>query len=176
MSLKAKSFGNHPGAALEPTGDPMKDGLGPAAWNPDRSDRPDYTHDGKPRIQPMSNLEGWSVERRDPDPHGMVVRGADGVVAGTVVDLWVDLAEPQIRYLSVELSEGEGTILLPIAYCRVRRRDRSVNVKSIKAAHFKDVPRTRSPNQITLLEEDRIVAYYAGGYMYADPSRSEPFF
>jgi hypothetical protein len=27
---------------------------------------------------------------------------------------------------------------------------------------------------VTLLEEDRIVGYYAGGYLYATPNRTEP--
>jgi photosynthetic reaction center H subunit len=177
MTLHGKPHGKHPGAALTPTGNPMKDGMGPAAWNPDRADRPDYTHDGRPRMQPMSKLVGWSIEARDPDPHGMTVIGADGVAAGTVVDVWVDLAEPQLRYLQVQLpDEAQSDVLLPMGYCRIRRRDRTVRVKAIKSHHFADVPRTRVPDKITLLEEDKIVAYYAGGYMYADPSRSEPLF
>jgi photosynthetic reaction center H subunit len=47
-------------------------------------------------------------------------------------------------------------------------------VKAITAAQFVDVPATASDRQITLREEDRIMAYYAGGHLYATPSRSEP--
>jgi len=35
------------------------------------------------------------------------------------------------------------------------------------------VPGIASNQQITKLEEDRICAYYAGGHLFATPSRSE---
>jgi photosynthetic reaction center H subunit len=176
MTLNARPAHSHPGAPLEPTGDPMKDGLGAAAWATDRADRPDLTHDGRLRIQPMSAQHGWSIEPRDPDPRGMRVIGADGKVAGTVTDLWVDLAEPQIRFLAVELAGGLGTVLLPFGFAKVKRREREVRVQAILAHHFADVPRPSTDGQVTLLEEDRIYGYFAGGYRYAEPSRLEPLF
>ena len=36
------------------------------------------------------------------------------------------------------------------------------------------VPATRSPEQITLLEEEKITAYYGAGTLYATPERQEP--
>jgi photosynthetic reaction center H subunit len=36
------------------------------------------------------------------------------------------------------------------------------------------VPRTRSDAQITLLEEEKISAYYGAGTLYATPDRQEP--
>jgi photosynthetic reaction center H subunit len=149
----------------------MKDGLGAAAWATDRADRPDLAVDGRPRIQPMSVLEGFHVDDASTDPRGLPVIAGDGVEAGTVTDLWVDLAEPQLRYLTVAV-EGGGTALLPIGYCRVKKD--AIHVQSIFAHHFKDVPQTKAPDRITLLEEDKIVAWYAGGYRYAEPSRNEP--
>jgi photosynthetic reaction center H subunit len=41
-------------------------------------------------------------------------------------------------------------------------------------ANFADVPGIAKPDQITLLEEEKIMAYYGGGTLYADPSRNEP--
>ena len=35
-------------------------------------------------------------------------------------------------------------------------------------------PVTRLPEQVTLLEEDKISAYFGGGHFYATPERSEP--
>ncbi|MEJ2541364.1 MAG: photosynthetic reaction center subunit H [Gemmatimonadota bacterium] len=161
----------HPGAALEPTGDPMKDGVGAAAWA-DRADRYDLTVDGRPRIRPLSVLEGYHLDSRDPDPRGMTVVAGDGVEVGTVSDVWIDLAEPQPRYLTVDLTGG-GRVLLPMGFARIKRSG-EVRVKAIFGHHFPDVPGLRVPDRITLLEEDRIVAYYAGGYRYAEPSRNEP--
>jgi photosynthetic reaction center H subunit len=175
MTIPARPTQSHPGAPLQPTGDPMKDGLGAAAWAQDRADRVDLTVDGRPRFQPMRTLSGWTVEGRHPDPRGWKVVGDDGVVAGLVADLWVDLSEPQVRYLEVELAEGAGQVLLPIGYARIRARYRDVAVKALHARHFAEVPRTREGDRVTLLEEDRIVAYYAGGYRYAEPSRNEPY-
>ena len=34
--------------------------------------------------------------------------------------------------------------------------------------------RCSAETQITLLEEEKIMAYYGGGTMYADPKREEP--
>ena len=47
-------------------------------------------------------------------------------------------------------------------------------MRAILGQQFADVPGTRSADQVTLLEEDKIMAYYGGGTLYADPSRLEP--
>ena len=57
---------------------------------------------------------------------------------------------------------------------RVNGRERRVLVKSITAAQFADVPRTKSPAQVTFLEEERISAYYGGGHLYATADRLGP--
>jgi photosynthetic reaction center H subunit len=48
-----------------------------------------------------------------------------------------------------------------------------VEVNSIYGMHFADVPGTRSPDQVTMLEEEKISAYYGAGTLYADPKRVE---
>lgn len=55
-----------------------------------------------------------------------------------------------------------------------RKPNAKLHVRSILAEQFADVPRTQSPDQITYDEEERIVAYYGGGYLYATPDRQEP--
>jgi len=182
--IAAKPVAPWPGAPLEPTGDPMLDGVGPAAYA-ERADKPDTYMGGKPRIVPLRVAADYDVDREGPDPRGMTVVGADGRAAGTVVDLWVDRCETIIRYLEVELADsarsvGEdgnpvrNTVLLPMNFAQVRPRQRQVYVDSIMAKHFARVPMTRHPDQITLLEEDKICAYYGGGHLYAHPSRTEP--
>lgn len=167
------SLGAHPGAPFTPDTDPMRAAVGPGAYA-DRADVPDVTVHGLPKIVPMRADANFFIEPRDPDPRGMAVVAADGAVAGTIVDAWVDRSEPQIRYFEVELAAGGRTVLLPIGYARIKGRSRTVHVKSIRAAHFDGVPGIRTPEQITLLEEDKIMAYYAGGYLYADDSRLGP--
>ncbi len=164
-----------PGAPFAPTGDPMRDGVGPASWA-QRDHEPDLTLEGAPRIVPMRVAKDFWVEPRDPDPRGMKVIGSDGVVAGTVRDIWVDRSEPQARYLELELSgESESRpVLLPITLAVVLGRSGLVRVASILSSQFAGVPAIEDANRVTRLEEDRICAYYAGGYLYAEPSRQEP--
>ena len=39
---------------------------------------------------------------------------------------------------------------------------------------FADVPGLRNADQITMLEEEKISAYYGAGTLYATPERQEP--
>ena len=167
----------YPGSPYVPTGNPMVDAVGPASYA-DRADVPDMTAHGAPKIVPMRAAPGYFIAEGDPDPRGLKVKGCDGVVAGTIVEVWVDRSEPQVRYYEVRLAVGERTVLLPVNYVQwplfgLARTD-YVTVKAITAAQFADVPATRDSSQITLREEDRICAYYAGGHLYATPERSQP--
>jgi photosynthetic reaction center H subunit len=163
-----------PGAPQLPSGNPMIDGVGPASYA-ERADVPDLTIDGHPRIVPMRIATEFTVEERDPDPRGMPVAGADDVIGGVVSDIWVDRGEPQIRYLEVEVEgqAGKRKVLLPINLTRVTSQ--YVKVQSILGRHFADVPGFANPDQVTLREEDRVCAYYAGGTLYAEPSRLGPW-
>jgi len=165
----------HEGQAFEPTGDPMKDGVGAASYAKDRADRCDLTLAGEPKIQPMSLLPDFHVDHNDPDPRGMRVIAGDGEDVGECSDIWVDRSEPQIRYLTVTLSSG-GKKLIPMGYVRVKAGAGELHVQSIFGKHFADVPEPRASDRITLLEEDKLFGYYAGGYRYAEPSRLEPLF
>lgn len=157
------------------TANPMADAAGPASYS-QRKDHPDMTIDGKPLIVPMRAATGFTVAAEDADPRGMFVLGADGERAGQVSEIWVDRAEPQIRYLEVKLAPmfGERSVLLPIGYLRIDPDRRQVRVAAILAHQFSGVPQTANPDVVTLLEEDRITAYYSGGHLYAEPSRFGP--
>ena len=175
--IKAVPVDGFNGSPLIPTGNPMIDGVGPAAWA-DRADEPDRTFHGAPKIVPMRLDPTFSVAKGDPDPRGLPVEALDKVVAGTVIELWVDRAEPQVRYYEVQLSGTERRIMLPAGFVQwpnfgLWGNDRLL-VKSITAAQFADVPAIRRDDQITLLEEDKVMAYFAGGHLYATADRSEP--
>ena len=170
--VAARAVAPHLGAPLEPTGDPMLAGIGPGSWS-DRADLPDTTIDGQLRIVPLRSAPSFSVSGHDPDPRGLPVMGADGKTGGTVVDLWVDRAEVIFRYLEVAVpAPGGRRVLLPVNFTRIG--EQQVKVQSILASQFAQVPATRNPDAVTLLEEDRIMAYYGGGTLYATPARQEP--
>jgi len=170
--IKARPLAGHPGAPLEPTGNPMLDGVGPASYA-ERADVPDKTFDGRPKIVPLRIAADHYVAKADPDPRGMKVIGADGELGGVVRDIWVDRSEMVFRYLEVETSTPSGArlVLLPLNFTRIKHG--RVHVASILARHFATVPAHRSPDQVTLLEEDKIVGYFGGGTLYATPGRQE---
>jgi photosynthetic reaction center H subunit len=158
------------GAPYAPTGNPLADGIGPAAYA-DRAKWPDIDAHGKPRIVPISSDDHISVAPASTDPRGLKVIAADGKVAGTVTDLWVDRAEHMIRYLSVDT--GSGTVLAPMAMALVRHDH--VSIDAINAADYAAAPVPASATEITRYEEERVIGYFGGGYLYANADRQEPW-
>jgi photosynthetic reaction center H subunit len=169
--IVAEPAHNWIGAPLVPTGNPMLDGVGPASWA-QRADHPDIDYLGKPKLQPLRFLEEYDVSKKNRDPRGFPVIGADGVVAGKVVDLWLDISEALFRHLEVELADGSRRVILPINFARITRKE--VKVAAILGSQFASVPAFKNETYLTMLEEEQIMAYYGGGTMYAEPSRSEP--
>ena len=169
QKLMAEPSHRYIGAPLVPTGNPMLDGVGPGAWA-DRADEVDVDADGKPKITPLREGSVYDVSPKDIDPRGLPVLGDDGEVGGKVVDIWLDHSEAIFRYLEVDT--GSRRVLLPIPFVRIGRE--AVRVGCILGHQFADVPGTRLPDVVTLLEEEKISAYYGGGMLYAEPSRVEP--
>ena len=165
----------HPGAPIDPTGDPMLAGVGPGAYAAGRSSVVEKTLEGTPRIVPLRKSPSSYVDPKDTDPRGMSVVAADGESVGTVSDLWIDLAEPQIYYLEVGGGEHGQATLVPFGFADIDKRANVIRVNAIYSKHWSNVPKTASPDQITPLEEDKIVAYYGGGLLFADDRRAEPF-
>jgi len=172
--LPLRATAGHPGAPFEPTGEnPMLDGVGPGAWA-NRPDEPEMTMHNEPRFKPLRTLEKFHVDKNDPDPRGMEVFGAGGELAGTVADIWVDRVEPLIVFFEVDLNDGGSNVMLPINFSRVNRWKRTITVRAIYAHQFKDIPKLASPDLITMLEEEKITAYFGAGTLYADDQRAEP--
>lgn len=160
------------GFPFDPKGDPMLDGVGPASWAP-RRDEPELDGKGHPKIVPMAGLDNFAVSA-GLEPRGLPVVAGDGAIVGKIVDMWLDEPEQLVRYLEIELDSefGEGTRLVPLTMARILPGQ--VRIKSIFGKHFANVPRTKAPNQVTKLEEDKICGYYAGGTLYAEARRQDP--
>lgn len=172
VDIAARRTERFAGAPLTPTGNPLVDGVGPAAWA-ERAKRPDVDWEGHPRIVPISTAEGFFIERRDADSRGYKVMAADGNVAGTVSDLWIDKADRLIRYLQISTTGGRE-VLAPMMMASVRKATQTVAIDAITAAQYAEAPAIEGTGVITLYEEDRVQAYFGGGYLYATPGRSEP--
>ncbi|MGY6636764.1 MAG: photosynthetic reaction center subunit H [Erythrobacter sp.] len=180
VSIPAKPAFRSAGAPYVPTGDPMIDGLGPAAWA-NRAKYPDVTADGRPRIIPIGNsYHEMEIAPGDPNIMGWPVKAADGKIAGKITDIWTDQAEHIIRYLEVTTNSGKK-VLAPMMVAAVQTKGffgdkpELVEIDAITAEQFENVPELETPGQITRYEEDRIQAYFGGGYMYATPERAEPW-
>jgi photosynthetic reaction center H subunit len=161
-----------PGAPLIPNGDPMKAEVGPGSYAL-RADVPEQTFDGHNLIVPLRVATNFAIAAEDANPIGLAVVGADGVIGGTVTDLWVDRGEGLVRYYEVEISMARH-VLLPVTFSNVKSREGKIYVDALLGGHFADVPGTRDPDSVTMLEEEKIVAYYGAGTLYATAKRSEP--
>ncbi|WP_299751990.1 photosynthetic reaction center subunit H [uncultured Tateyamaria sp.] len=170
IPMKRTGPGN--GYPLEPTGDPMLDGVGPASWAP-RRDVPELDGHGHPKIIPMSANDSFRFATGR-DPRGLPLMSGDGEVVGKVVDMWIDEPEQLVRYLEYTLDAkwGTGNRLVPLTLARIKS-DRVV-VRTLYGKHFATVPQHASATQVTMLEEEKICGYYGGGVLYADSSRQEP--
>jgi photosynthetic reaction center H subunit len=117
----------------------------------------------------------YGVMEGDGDPRGYTVVGSDGVAAGKVVDLWVDRAEFIFRYFEVEVDGAAGKrVLLPVGFTFVNNQRKMIFVDSLTATQFAEVPGLKNPDQVTRLEEDKVTAFYGGGYLYSSEQRAEP--
>jgi photosynthetic reaction center H subunit len=175
--LLALRTSNAAGFPLEPTGDPMLSNMGAAAYA-ERADVPEHTREGHDLVVPMRVATDFAVSA-GADPRGWDVVATDGVVAGTVKELWVDRADVMVRYVEVELAtdiagDTGATRILPMTMMRIDGDTRKVKVAAIRAAHFASVPMLKEADRITILEEEKIQAFYAGGRLYAEPKRLGP--
>jgi photosynthetic reaction center H subunit len=171
QALNAERAYKTSSAPLEPTGDPLLAGVGPGSWSALRPDEADLDHHGEPKIVPLSMAPEFGVSARDTDPRGLTLWDAAGAKAGTIRDLWIDRGEMTFRYLEAEVTGGRR-VLVPMPFASVARG--GVTVDALYAHQFANVPATRATDRVTLLEEERITAYYGAGTLYADPSRAEP--
>jgi len=153
-----------------PLGDPMKDGVGPASWAP-RRDIPELDGHGHNKIVPMASASAFAVSAGR-DPRGLPVQAGDLEVVGRISDMWVDAPEQLVRYLEITLNSGSKK-LVPVPMVKIQA-DR-VRINSLSSDLFEGVPATKSQTEVTLLEEEKISAYYAGGTMYAASKRKRGF-
>ena len=136
-----------------PLGNPMTDGVGPAAWAP-RRDLPELDGHGHNKIVPMAQAPAFGVSAGR-DPRGLPVQAGDNEVVGRISDMWVDAPEQLVRYLEIDLNSGHRC-LVPMPMVKIWK-DR-VRINSLSSDMFDGVPGTKSQIEVTLLEEDKISA------------------
>jgi photosynthetic reaction center H subunit len=163
------------GSPALPLGNPLTDAVGPAAYAL-RADVPDLTHDASlPKIVPLRVATEYSIAPEDIDPRGWYMLTAEGRTVGLVKDLWVDRSDVLLRYIEVE-TQGPAarSVVFPLDLANFNSKRKEASTSALLADQFLAAPALKNPDQITLLEEDKVSAYFAGGYMYATPDRQEP--
>lgn len=160
------------GSPYVPTGDPMLDGVGPASWAP-RRDVPELDAHGHIKIKPLSKMPDFAVSA-GVDPRGKAVVTGDGEVVGRVIDIWIDVPEQLVRYLVMDVNpEGSGQHrMIPMNFASIKSN--RVQIKSLYSHNVLGIPTLKSEDEITLLEEEKVMAYFGGGTLYATPARTEP--
>ena len=172
-TVPATRSANASGATLVPDGDPLLSGLGPASYA-NRRDEVELSSEGHQLVVPLRAAKAFTISA-GPDPRGWEVVGADGRPGGKVTDIWLDTADAEVRFIEYELTGGtKGVRLVPLPMALLKARTSQVEVASIRAGQFESVPTTKESESITVLEEEKISAFYAGGRLYADPSRVRP--
>lgn len=171
-SFNAEAVASWFGAPMQPLGDPLLAGAGPAA-SALRADVPEQLQERpENRVVPLRVATDHALDAESPDPRGKEAIGADGVVGGVVSDIWIDRAETHARYVEVQTPSGKA-VLVPMPLVKFDSAGRAI-VQSVMGAQFANAPTVATPDQITLREEDRVQAYFAAGNLYAAPDRTEP--
>jgi photosynthetic reaction center H subunit len=144
-----------------------------------RADVPDMTSHGTPRIAPLRVATDYSTDPLDAQMRGFTMVGTDGKSGGIITDIWVDRSEFQVRYLEVATINDDGTttgktVLVPMTMCAVKKAAGKVQLDAVLGHQISGGPQLRNADQITLLEEEKIVGYFGAGYLYATNDRLEP--
>ena len=77
------------------------------------------------------------------------------------------------RPLAAQDANQFERVLLPVNFTKVSSGG-DVHVRSLLSDQFANVPALRQPDSVTMLEEEKIVAYYGAGTLYAKASRLGP--
>jgi photosynthetic reaction center H subunit len=164
------------GAPFTPTGNPLVDGVGPAAYA-NRADVPEVAYDdGLPKIVPLRNAGEFFLSNEDTDPRGFEVISNDDKVVGHISDIWIDRSEYIIRYMEMTrvASLGGGAVILPSTFIKIKNKRHEIICNFLRSDQFATIPQLKNPDTITMREEDRLMGYFGGGQLYGKLSRVEP--
>jgi photosynthetic reaction center H subunit len=170
--MSATRTSEMPGSAYEPIGDPLLSQVGAASFAA-RQDIVEHTLSGQNLVVPLRAAPEAKVFG-GADPRGFDLVAADGAVVGQITDVWFDRADVLVRYLEVDLKDGGGARLVPMPLVQLHGDTKKVTTSSLHSHQFVHVPKTKSADRVTVLEEEMIGAMFAGGRLYADPKRLGP--
>jgi photosynthetic reaction center H subunit len=169
--FKAGRSGEMPGSPYDPVGEPLLAAVGAGAFAA-RADVVEHTLSGQDLVVPMRVAPECKVFG-GADPRGFLLIAADGGVVGKINDIWFDRADVLVRYLEVTLGDNT-TRLVPMPLVQLHGEKKRVEISALTSTQFAHVPTLKNPNRVTLLEEELVGAFYAGGRLYAQPKNLGP--
>ena len=151
----------------------MLAGVGPGSYA-ERADETYKTADGHDLIVPLRVATNYGVPagEREPDRVRSVgarigLRPASSATSGST-------GRSACCATTKSRSADGRRVLLPVNFANVDTKRRRIGVNALLAGQFAGVPAIRNPDKVTLLEEDKITAYYGAGTLYATAARAEP--
>ena len=89
---------------------------------------------GEPRIARLSDLSDWELKDDQPDVRGWNVVGADGTRVGDVHELLADPSARRVRYLDIEVADGDASVdrhvAVPIGAARIDENAKNVTISA----------------------------------------------
>ena len=159
----------------------MIDGIGPASLGGCVSDEPELRWQmATPRSSRCRILDDFVCHQCRPQtPVGLPVVAGDMTVRSSarISDLWVDVPEQLVRYLRDTNWKAKAAPAWPrCSMVRVKSDRKVAGACRSMAKHFENMCRATAvgPFRSRKLEEEKICAYYGGGYLYAAQSRQDP--
>ncbi len=125
---------------------------------------PELDGHGHAKIMPMATAGGFAVSAGR-DPRGLPVQAGDHQVVGRISDMWVDAPEQLVRYLEVDARTPAASGWSRCRWPRSRRTACEVDSISVRPLRRRADDHVAT-TEVTLLEEDKICAYYGGGTLY----------
>ncbi|MGH7482096.1 MAG: PRC-barrel domain-containing protein [Longimicrobiales bacterium] len=96
--------------------------------------------DDEPTLGWLSKLSRWQVARGEPDILGWAVESGTGEPLGTVLDLVIEPAAGRVRYVDLDLPDGERA-LLPIGFLALEPARRIVRAPALRGEDLVRIPR-----------------------------------
>lgn len=93
------------------------------------------------RLLPLSQAKNYRLAKGEPDVIGWELMTDADLPSGEVSDLVVDLEDQQVRYVIVEVADGEGAVPLPVGFLVLDERRRRVRATGLRHDDLAALPR-----------------------------------
>lgn len=109
--------------------------------------------DTRARLLRLSEAKNYRLAKGEPDIVGWDVMTDADLPSGEISDLIVDLEDRQVRYVVVEVADGEGAVPLPVGFLVLDERRRRVRAPGLRHDDLAVLPRLDSTGVTRRIED-----------------------